>query len=102
MLFRSVPISAGHVFHQYTVRVLNGKRDLVQQYLTEAEIGTMVYYPVPQDRLPIYAGQYEPNPVSDRLAMEVLSLPIWPELGLNVIQAVVDVLNKETSSNHKN
>jgi len=95
-------ISAGHVFHQYTVRVLNGKRDLVQQYLTEAEIGTMVYYPVPQDRLPIYAGQYEPNPVSDRLAMEVLSLPIWPELGLNVIQAVVDVLNKETSSNHKN
>lgn len=82
-------ISAGHVFHQYTVRVLNGKRDLVQQSLAEAGIGTMVYYPVPQDRLPIYAGQYEPNPVSDRLATEVLSLPIWPELDLGIIETVV-------------
>lgn len=85
-------ISAEHVFHQYTVRVLNGKRDLVQQSLAEAGIGTMVYYPVPQDRLPIYAGQYEPNLVSDRLATEVLSLPIWPGLETETITRISQII----------
>ncbi|MEL6160229.1 MAG: DegT/DnrJ/EryC1/StrS family aminotransferase [Cyanobacteria bacterium J06554_11] len=73
-------ISDGHVFHQYTVRILDGQRDRVKQSLAEAGIGAMIYYPFPQDRLPIYSGQYSANPVSDALGQEVLSLPIWPEL----------------------
>src|SRR5690554_750531 len=43
----------GHVFHQYTVRLLGNDRDQVQKRLSDAGIGTMVYYPVPQDRLPV-------------------------------------------------
>ncbi|MEL6470767.1 MAG: DegT/DnrJ/EryC1/StrS family aminotransferase [Cyanobacteria bacterium J06623_4] len=73
-------LSDGHVFHQYTIRILNGQRDRVKQALAEAGIGAMIYYPFPQDRLPIYSGQYPANPVSDALGKEVLSLPIWPEL----------------------
>jgi dTDP-4-amino-4,6-dideoxygalactose transaminase len=73
-------LTNGHVFHQYTIRILNGKRDQVQQYLTEQGISSMIYYPIPQDQLPIYHGQYETNPVSDLLATEALSLPIWPEI----------------------
>ncbi|WP_341273485.1 DegT/DnrJ/EryC1/StrS family aminotransferase [Cylindrospermopsis raciborskii] len=46
-------ISDGHVFHQYTVRVVNGQRDRVQEYLTSEGIGSMIYYPVPQDKLPV-------------------------------------------------
>jgi len=87
-------ISEGHVFHQYTVRVLGGKRDQVQQVLSEAGIGTMVYYPVPQDKLPIYAGQYGASPASDRLAQEVLSLPIWPEIKSEDIQYVLDSISQ--------
>jgi len=70
----------GHVFHQYTVRILSKDRDQVQAALADAGIGTMIYYPIPQDRLPVYAGLGGNCPVSDQAAKEVLSLPIWPEL----------------------
>jgi dTDP-4-amino-4,6-dideoxygalactose transaminase len=82
----------GHVFHQYTVRITKGSRDDGQKKLAAAGIGTMVYYPVPQDQLPLYKGQYESYPVSDGLAREVLSLPIWPEIEKNVLIMIVDAL----------
>ena len=81
---------AGHVFHQYTLRILNGRRDAVRDYLQGRGISTMVYYPVPQDRLPVYAGQYPPLATSDRLSQEVLSLPIYPELKPKAIARVVE------------
>jgi dTDP-4-amino-4,6-dideoxygalactose transaminase len=40
----------------------------------------MVYYPIPQDRLPVYKGQYPVNPVSETLAEQVISLPMWPTI----------------------
>jgi dTDP-4-amino-4,6-dideoxygalactose transaminase len=73
-------IVKGHVFHQYTIRVLDGKRDMLQAKLAEQGIGTMIYYPIPQDQLPVYRGQYESCRVSSQYATEALSLPIWPEL----------------------
>ncbi|RZM79709.1 DegT/DnrJ/EryC1/StrS family aminotransferase [Leptolyngbya iicbica] len=85
-------VTAGHVFHQYTVRVLDGKRDAVQQYLAEQGIGAMVYYPIPQDRLPVYDGQFPTYPVSEQVASEVLSLPIWPEIEAPVQERVVATL----------
>lgn len=81
-------INDGHVFHQYTIRVLNGKRDQLANFLSTLGINTMIYYPVPQDRLPIYAGQYEPNPISDELSNQVLSLPIWAELSHENIEFI--------------
>ncbi|MFM6136026.1 MAG: DegT/DnrJ/EryC1/StrS family aminotransferase [Sphaerospermopsis kisseleviana] len=81
-------ISEGHVFHQYTIRVLDGKRDAVQKYLTEQGIGSMIYYPVPQDQLPVYKGKYPVNNVSDLLATQVLSLPIWTELEEKKIEQI--------------
>src|SRR5690606_2889451 len=65
----------GHVFHQYTIRITDAGRDDVQIQLQTAGIGTMVYYPVPQDRLPVYDGMAGGCPVSDKLATQVLSLP---------------------------
>jgi dTDP-4-amino-4,6-dideoxygalactose transaminase len=73
-------ITDSHVFHQYTIRVTNGKRDQLAQYLSQQGIGTMIYYPIPQDKLPVYHGKYPANPVSDQLSTQVLSLPIWSEL----------------------
>ncbi|MGF1458662.1 MAG: DegT/DnrJ/EryC1/StrS family aminotransferase [Leptolyngbyaceae cyanobacterium] len=87
-------ITAGHVFHQYTVRVLNDKRDAVKAYLAEQGIGAMIYYPIPQDCLPVYKGQFPTYPVSQQVAAEVLSLPIWPEIEPNVQAHVVAILKE--------
>lgn len=89
-------ITTGHVFHQYTVRILNGKRDAVKEYLAGQGIGAMIYYPIPQDRLPVYAGQFPRFAVSEQVAREVLSLPIWPELEeptqARVVSAIKDAI----------
>ncbi len=84
----------GHVFHQYTIRVLDGKRDEVQQRLKEAGVATMVYYPVPQDRLPVYEGEYGVFEGSEQVAKEVLSLPIWPEMEESLMVNLVDELKQ--------
>jgi dTDP-4-amino-4,6-dideoxygalactose transaminase len=52
----------------------------------------MIYYPIPQDKLPVYKGKYDSLPISDRLSSEVISLPIWPELSKEVQEEVVSAL----------
>lgn len=74
--------SAGHVFHQYTVRVLAGRREAVRAALAAAGVGSEVYYPCAVHRQPALAGRCadQPLPEADRAAAEVLSLPMFPEL----------------------
>lgn len=69
-----------HVFHQYTIRILNGRRDEVQRALSERGISTMVYYPVPLHRLPVFRHLNLSLPAAEAAAREVLSLPIGPFL----------------------
>jgi dTDP-4-amino-4,6-dideoxygalactose transaminase len=76
-------VSPGHVFHQYTVRI-PGRRDELQRALEAQGIGTMVYYPVPLHRLPVYAHLGFSLPEAERASQEVLSLPIGPALDLEV------------------
>ncbi|MFC6618747.1 DegT/DnrJ/EryC1/StrS family aminotransferase [Deinococcus radiophilus] len=82
----------GHSFHQYTLRVLDGRRDELQAALAEQGIGTMIYYPIPQDQLPIYKGQYPNYPHSEQAAQQALSLPMGHKLSeadqAEVIRAV--------------
>ena len=95
-------IDDDHAVHQYTVRVTGGdgtaaRRDAVQAALAEAGIDTMVYYPVPQDQLPVYAGRYAPAPVAARLAAEVLSLPMWPAIAAGTQSRVAAALRMALS-----
>lgn len=83
---------ARHVYHQYTIRVLNNRRDIVQKRLEEAGISTMVYYPVPLHQLPIYADLGFKLPEAERAAAEVLSLPMWPQITPAIQARVVDAL----------
>jgi len=65
----------------YTIRVK--KRDQLQQFLTRAGIGTVVYYPIPNHLQTALRGlSYKKGdfPVAERTAREVLSLPLFPEL----------------------
>jgi dTDP-4-amino-4,6-dideoxygalactose transaminase len=82
-------------YHLYTVRV--PERDRVKAALEAAGVATGIYYPVPLQRQACFAP-YAPDacPVSDRLALEVLSLPLFPGLRdeeqARVIQTVLSVV----------
>lgn len=84
-------IVEGHVFHQYTIRVMHHDRDALQARLAQAGIGTMVYYPVPVHRLKLYRESHAETrcPIAEQLATEVLSLPIWPEMSRETSELVV-------------
>jgi dTDP-4-amino-4,6-dideoxygalactose transaminase len=73
----------GHVYHQYTLRILNGKRDLLVQHLNEKGIPCGVYYPIPLHRQKAYLDdRYDEAlfPVTNQLVKEVISLPMHTEL----------------------
>lgn len=78
---------AAHVYHQFTIRVTGGRRDALRAALAEAGVDTMVYYPKPAHRLPVYQGCGE-FPAADAAAAEVLSLPIWPTIPAKVQERV--------------
>jgi dTDP-4-amino-4,6-dideoxygalactose transaminase len=70
-----------HVFHVYAIRL--AQRELVQQRLQAAGIGTAIHYPIPVHLQKSFAHLgYKSGcfPVSERLAREVLSLPMYPEM----------------------
>ncbi len=72
-----------HVFHQYTLKLVNVDRDVLQKTLQEKGIPAMIYYPVPLHLQKAYqdprykAGDF---PVAERLSACVVSLPMHTEL----------------------
>lgn len=88
---------AHHVYHQYTLRVDPARRDAVCASLTEDEIGWAVYYPVPLHLQPVYESlncREGEMPVAERAAEEVLSLPVFPELREDEIEAVIAAIRR--------
>ncbi|MFD9605289.1 DegT/DnrJ/EryC1/StrS family aminotransferase [Streptomyces sp. NPDC056441] len=89
---------AGHVWHQYTVRIGPGlgDRDTFAHNLQRAGIGTSVHYPIPLHRSPAYATAID-LPHTDAAADQVLSLPVHP--GLTTAQ-IEDVAQAVTTLAH--
>lgn len=74
---------SSHVFHQYTLRLLDVDRDALRAALAEAGVPAMIYYPVPLHMQKAYQdARYQTGdfPVAERLADCVLSLPMHTEL----------------------
>lgn len=72
-----------HVYHQYTLKVLDGKRDALKKYLEEAGIPAMIYYPLPlqqQEAFLSITRAAEDLKIAEKLAYSVLSLPIHTEI----------------------
>ena len=86
-------IPAGHVVHQYTIRVRDGQRDALSEALSDRDISSKVYYPVPCHKLPVYDMDLE-LPESERAADEVLSLPIWPQASAEVQKRVSSAIRE--------
>ena len=80
-----------HTFHQFTLKVKEGKRDVLKQYLAEKGIPSMIYYPVPAHLQPAYQYLHYKEgdfPVAEQLCREVLSLPMHTELTDNQLQYI--------------
>lgn len=84
-----------HVFHQYTLRITNGKRDALVKHLNENQIPCGVYYPIPLHKQKAYVDERYREadfPVTNQLVTEVVSLPMHTELDdaqINHITAMV-------------
>ena len=81
-----------HAYHQYTVR--SRDRDALAAHLDEQGIDTGVYYPTPIHEQPAYASVDARLPVAERLADEVLSLPVHPGLSASDIGRVAAAVNE--------
>src|SRR5881394_3187491 len=78
-----IPPGGRHVFHLYVIRVKDGQRDALRQYLADRGIGTGVHYPVPihlQEASAFLGYRQGDFPVTERIAGEVVSLPMYAEL----------------------
>lgn len=83
---------SSHIFHQYTIRVTNGKRDELKLFLESRKIPAMVYYPGPLHMQEAYRYLgYEENdfPITTTLCKEVLSLPMHPDLEQEQVDYII-------------
>jgi len=84
-----------HTWNQYTLRILKGQRDALKGHLGQRKIGCETYYPVPLHRQECFAHLGSENlPVSDQLAAEALSIPIFPELSSEELKEVVAAIQE--------
>jgi dTDP-4-amino-4,6-dideoxygalactose transaminase len=84
---------ATHIFHQYVIRA--PRRDELRQYLTDRQIGSEIYYPLPlhqQTSLASLGYRHGDFPISEAAAAEVLALPMYPELREDEQETVVDTI----------
>lgn len=86
-----------HVFHQYTLKIANGKRDELKNYLAENGIPSMVYYPLPLHYQKAYQSDRFPKgifPVAEELCNVVLSLPIHTEMNMEMQDYIINAIKE--------
>lgn len=83
---------AVHVYHQYTIRVVDHDRDAFAEELAKRGVGSGVYYPTPIHRLPSFGLDLD-LPVTESVAQQVLSLPVFPSLTDDDLSTIVEAVN---------
>lgn len=83
-----------HIWNQYTLRVPGpGRRDALRAALSAAKVGHEIYYPLPLHQQQCFAHLAPVSlPISEQLAAEVLSIPVFPELAGAELQATADAI----------
>jgi dTDP-4-amino-4,6-dideoxygalactose transaminase len=82
-----------HVFHQYTLRIVDGDRDGLMKHLLSKDIPCAIYYPIPLHSQKAYVdSRYKEDdfPVTNQLVKEVISLPMHTELDDEQIKFITD------------
>jgi dTDP-4-amino-4,6-dideoxygalactose transaminase len=91
----TIPNFSTHVFHQYTIKVYNTKRDSLKNHLLKHGIPTMVYYPLPVYKQEAFVSFFSEDfkiQLVENLSEEVLSLPIHTEQNLDEQKYICDVI----------
>ena len=85
-----------HVYHQYTIKIKDGKRDELSDYLIENGIGNGIYYPIPLYNQVLYKelGYDQALPVTDEIVEEVLSLPIHAKLTQEDLDYIIKTIKE--------
>lgn len=99
LILPTVPAWAEPVWHLYVVQ--SSQRDTLQKALGDAGIGTLIHYPIPPHLQQAYTQMGFPKgrfPIAERLAAQMLSLPIAPQLNNANIEAVITALNAVTKN----
>ena len=92
-----------HVFHQYTLRLVNVDRDALRDALAQAGVPAMVYYPVPLHMQKAYQdARYQEGdfPIAERLAKCVLSLPMHTELDEEQLAYITSQVLQSLNTQH--
>ncbi|MDR6513908.1 DegT/DnrJ/EryC1/StrS family aminotransferase [Chryseobacterium camelliae] len=86
--------NSSHVFHQYTLRILNGQRNELQKFLTEKDIPAMIYYPVALRKQKAYFQDSNDADFenTDKLLDQVISLPMHTELDDEQLKYITDAV----------
>lgn len=82
-----------HVFHLFVIRC--ERRDELQSFLRENDVGTLVHYPVPVHLQPAYQGRLSGEQTlknTETASAEILSLPIYPELARAQVETVIEAV----------
>lgn len=86
-------LSDNHIFHQFTIKVKDGKRDRLAGYLSDKKIASVVNYP-----LPVYQqGAYKQDlnlPNAERLCASSLSIPVYPEISETQLSYICDCIEE--------
>lgn len=94
VLPKNAPYST-HTYHQFTIKMDANRRDNIRKYLSDKQIPTAVYYPIPAHLQAAYQylnyrkGDF---PVSEQLCKEVLSLPIHTEMTTEQLQFITETI----------
>lgn len=81
-----------HIFHQYTIAVPEGERDQLQKVLADKGVSTIIYYPIPIHLTEHYRMPKGLCPVTESMALRVISLPMWAEIPASVQERVTSVI----------
>jgi dTDP-4-amino-4,6-dideoxygalactose transaminase len=82
---------SSHVYHLYVART--NHRDALRTHLRECGIDTLIHYPVPVHLQPAYGNRFQGSenlPETEKAAHEILSLPIYPEMGEEAVEKIID------------
>ena len=86
-----------HIYNQFCIRVKDGKRDALKQFLLDNGVGCAVYYPLSlhlQDCFKELGGKLGDHPVSENASGEIMALPVFGELEPAQLEYVVATIAK--------
>lgn len=95
-IYRNSGVKNYHIYNQYVIRVeTKEKRDSLRKFLSDNEIGTEIYYPVPFHKQECFSdveSSKDNYPIADFAADTSIALPVYPELTSEQLEFVVDTI----------